>query len=151
MDIRIDELRGAEIAKLLEAHLTFAAAHSPPEYAHALDLDALRRPEITFWSAWANGELLGCGALKELAPEEGEIKSMHTAQAHRGKGVGRALLGQILTESRARGYKRLYLETGTPESFEAARALYVGHGFEPCDAFGDYVASSFNTFMTLAL
>ena len=151
MEIRIDDLRGPEIARLLHAHLDFAARHSPPEFAHALDLDALRAAEITFWTVWDAGELLGCGALKELAPGKGEIKSMHTAQAHRGRGVARALLGHILAEARRRGYAWLYLETGTPAAFEPARALYLAHGFEPCDVFGDYTASGFNTFMRLAL
>jgi len=151
MDIRIDDLRGPEIARLLETHLEIAAAHSPPEFAHALDLDALRMPEITFWTVWEGDALLGCGALKEIAPDEGEIKSMHTAAAHRGKGVAQAMVARILEEARRRGYKRLFLETGTPDAFAPARALYAGHGFEPCGVFGDYTASDFNTFMRLDL
>lgn len=151
MDIRIDDLRGPEIAHLLETHLAFAALHSPPEFAHALDLDALRVPEITFWTVWEDGELLGCGAMKEISPEAGEIKSMHTAAAHRGKGVARAMVGRILEEARRRGYRQLYLETGTPDAFAPARALYAGYGFKPCGVFGDYTDSDFNTFMRLDL
>jgi len=111
--IRQDDLRGSEIAALLEAHLAHARAHSPPESIHALDLERLRAPEITFWSAWSDGELLGCGALKELARDHGEIKSMHTARAHRGKGVAAKLVAHILEVARARSYRRVSLETGT--------------------------------------
>lgn len=151
MDIRIDDLRGPEIARLLGAHLEFAARHSPPDLIHALDLDALRTPDITFWTVWERGELVGCGALKALSPEAGEIKSMHTAQAFRGRGVGAAMLAHILSEARRRGYRRLSLETGTGDAFAPAHALYARHGFVPCGAFANYAASDFNSFMTLEL
>ena len=151
MDIRIDDLRGPEIARLLRAHLEFAARHSPPDLIHALDLDALRTPDITFWTVWERGELVGCGALKALSPEAGEIKSMHTAQAFRGRGVCAAMLAHILSEARRRGYRRLSLETGTGDAFAPAHALYARHGFVPCGAFANYAASDFNSFMTLEL
>lgn len=149
MDIREDDLRGPEIAALLSAHLDFAAGQTPPEYAHALDLDALRTPDITFWTAWDGAVLLGCGALKELDARLGEIKSMHTAAAHRGRGVGAAILDRIVDVARQRAYRRLVLETGTNAAFAPARALYAGRGFVNCAPFAEYAASPHNTFMGL--
>jgi len=149
--IRSDDLRGPEIAALLRAHLDHAARHSPPESIHALDLDRLRAPEITFWSAWSDGTLVGCGALKELAPDHGEIKSMHTAQEHRGKGVAARMLAHILEEARARSYRRVSLETGTMEGFAAARALYSRAGFKECPPFASYREDPNSLCMTLEI
>ena len=150
--IREDDLRGPEIAELLQAHLDFAAAHSPRESIHALDLERLRAPGIIFWSVWLDGELAGCGALRELSPEHGEIKSMHTAARHRGKGVGARIVAHILEEARARGYRRVSLETGTAEAFAPARALYSRFGFTVCPAFGSYRSDDPHSLcMTLAL
>ena len=149
--IRKDDLRGSEIAALLQAHLAHAVRHSPPESIHALDLDRLLAPEITFWSVWLNGVLVGCGALKELAPDHGEIKSMHTAQTHRGKGVAACLLGHILAEARARSYRRVSLETGTMEGFAAARSLYTRSGFRVCPPFAPYREDPNSVCMTLEL
>ena len=151
MLIREDDLRGPEIQALLEAHLDHMRAISPPESVHALDLDGLRRPEITFWTVWDGGQLLGCGARKELDPGHGEIKSMHTNKAARGRGVARHLLEHILAEARRRGYRRLSLETGATEDFAAARRLYSAHGFEICGPFADYPLHPFSAFMTLEL
>lgn len=149
--IRKDDLRGPEIAALLQAHLAHAARHSPPESIHALDLDRLRAPEITFWSVWLEGSLVGCGALKELAPDHGEIKSMHTDETHRGKGVAARLLGHILEEARSRSYRRVSLETGTMEGFAAARALYSRSGFRVCPPFAQYREDPNSVCMTLEL
>ena len=149
--IRKDDLRGPEIAVLLQAHLDHAARHSPPESIHALDLDRLRAPEITFWSMWSGGELVGCAALKELAPDHGEIKSMHTAAAHRGKGVAARLLAHILEEAKARSYRRVSLETGTMEGFAPARALYSRFGFRVCPPFAPYREDPNSVCMTLEL
>ncbi len=124
MTIEKDDLSGPEIAALLAEHLASMHRQSPPGSVHALPLDALRRPEITFWSAWENGALLGCGALKELDPHHGEIKSMRTAAGHLRKGVATAMLRHILAAARKRGYSRLSLETGAQSGFEAARQLY---------------------------
>jgi putative acetyltransferase len=153
MDIRIrpDSLEGPEIAALLQRHLDHAAAHSPRESIHALDLERLRSPGITFWSAWAGDALLGCAALRELAPDHGEIKSMHTAAEHRGKGVAAALVAHLLDAGRARGYRRVSLETGTMDGFAAARALYARFGFRPCPPFGDYREDPNSVCMTLDL
>lgn len=151
MEIRIDDLRGPEIARLLMVRLDFMARQSPPEFSFALDLEALRAPEITFWTVWDGGELIGCGAPKELSPDAGEIKSMHTVLARRGGGLGGTMQRHIVAEARRRGYTPRYLETGSMEAFAPARALYARHGFVSCGAFGDYEASDYNTFMTLAL
>ena len=124
---------------------------SPPESVHALDLAALRKPEITFWTAWRDGELLGCGALKALDATHGEIKSMRTASAHRRTGVGRAVLEHIFAEARARSYARLSLETGSMEAFAPARRLYESFGFAYCPPFGDYTEDPNSVFMTRAL
>ena len=151
MQIRIDDLRGSEIVALLRMHVEFCRASSPPESTHVLDLDGLRVPEITFWSVWDGPDLVGCGALKQLDPSHGEIKSMHTAAKHRGRGVGLAVLEQILAEARARGYRRLSLETGSMAAFAPARALYSGFGFEECPPFGSYKLDPNSVFMTLEL
>jgi putative acetyltransferase len=151
MLIRPDDLRGPEIAALLRAHLDYAIAHTPPESIHVLDLDRLRVPEISFWTAWDGPELLGCGALRALNATEGEVKSMHIAARHRGKGVGTAMLRHILAEARRRRYARLYLETGAYGGFAPARALYVKEGFVPCGRFGDYADDPNSAFMVREL
>lgn len=151
MLIRVDDLSGPEIAELLAAHVAFCQASSPPESNHFLELDALRAPDITFWSAWDGANLLGCAALKELDTSHGEVKSMHTAARARGRGVGGALLGTIVVEARSRGYRRLSLETGSMAAFSAARALYARFGFVACAPFGEYRPDPNSVFMTLEL
>lgn len=151
MDIRRDDLSGPEIRALLEEHLRSMHALSPPESVHALDLEALRRPEISFWTVWDGGQLLGCGALKELDAHHGEIKSMRTAQAHLRKGVGRVMLEHIVQVARNRGYARLSLETGAVPGFEAAVALYRAFGFVECEPFAAYKPDPYSLFMTRAL
>jgi len=151
MQIRIDDLRGPEIAALLQTHLAFCRAASPPESTHALDLDGLRTPAVTFWGAWDGPNLIGCGALKEIDPAHGEIKSMHTAAKQRGRGVGVAILKHILTAARARDYRRLSLETGSMAAFAPARALYAGFGFTVCAPFDTYKPDPNSVFMTLDL
>lgn len=153
MTLRIqrDDLTGPEIRLLLEEHLANMRAISPPGSVHALDLGALRRPDITFWTAWSGTELLGCGALRELTPQHGEVKSMRTAQAHRGKGVAWAVLAHLVGEARARSYARLSLETGAQAPFFPAHRLYERAGFVRCAPFGDYTEDPASVFMTLAL
>ncbi len=151
MLIREDDLSGPEIKALLEAHLDLMRSISPPESVHALDLEALRAPEVTFWTLWDGAALLGCGALKQLDPTHGEIKSMHTAAAAHGRGVARKMVEHILEEAQRRGYRRLSLETGATEDFAAARGLYNGFGFTTCGPFADYVLDPFSAFMTLEL
>lgn len=152
MRIQLDDLRGADIAALLQAHLDEMFLHSPPESVHALDLEALRRPEITFWAVRDDGgRLMGCGALKQLDAAHGEIKSMRTATAHLRKGVAATLLRHVLQTARERGYRRLSLETGAPEAFAPARELYARFGFVECGPFADYAEDPYSVFMTLAL
>ncbi|HET9764548.1 MAG TPA: GNAT family N-acetyltransferase [Casimicrobiaceae bacterium] len=151
MDIRVDDLTGPEIAALLSEHLRNMYLQSPPESVHALDIGRLRQPDITMWSAWRDGELLGCAALKELDREHGEIKSMRTASRHLRKGVATALLRHILGEAKRRSYRRLSLETGSQAAFAAARTLYAQFGFEPCAPFADYIDDPNSVFMTRTL
>ena len=151
MDIRLDNLNGSEIRELLQEHLHSALLYSPPESVHALDIAGLRKPEITFWAAREHGELLGCGALKELDSQHGEIKSMRTASLHLRKGVARSLLNHIIEEARHRGYRRLSLETGSMEAFAPARKLYADFGFTYCGPFADYVEDPYSVFMTREL
>lgn len=151
MDIREDDVRGPEILALLEAHLANVARHSPPESVHALDVQSLRAPEVTVWSAWEGDELLGCGALKEIEPHHGEIKSMRTAEAHLCRGVGSRILERLIGEARSRSYRRLSLETGSMEAFAPARRLYARFGFKPCAPFADYRLDPCSVYMTLAL
>lgn len=152
MEIRAGGLDHPAVIGLLRLHLADMAERSPPESVHALDLDALRAAEVSFWTAWKGDALLGCGALKALGDSEGEIKSMRTAPAHLRKGVASALLGHIVATARARGYDRLNLETGSGTAFEAAHAFYGRFGFVACGPFGDYPADDpFSRFMSLAL
>lgn len=151
MEIKIDDLRGPEIAALLEDHLHSMTLHSPPESIHALDLEKLRKPEITFWTLWDNGELLGCGAIKELDAEHCELKSMKTDKNHLRKGVAEKLLVHIIEEARSRGYKRISLETGSMDAFVPARKLYAKYGFEECGPFGDYILDPYSVFMEKVL
>lgn len=151
VDIRIDDLSGPEIQELLQQHLASMYLHSPPESVHAPPLEELRKPEITFWTAWENSELLGCGALKELDARHGEIKSMRTATRHLRKGVAASLLEHILGEARQRSYSRLSLETGSMAAFEPACQLYARAGFTYCKAFADYVEDPNSVFMTKEL
>ncbi len=151
MEIRLDDLRGPEIRALLEEHLANMRRISPPESVHALDLDGLRRPGISFWSVWDGERLLGCGALQQLDPRHGEVKSMRTAMSARRSGVARAVLTHIVDEARRRGYERLSLETGSQPDFEPARRLYASFGFTRCGPFAAYAEDPNSVFMTRAL
>jgi len=147
LEIRMDDLTGAEIIALLEEHLRCMAAASPPESRHALNLDGLRQPGITFWTIWSGSDLAGCGALKELDNQHGEIKSMRTAYAHQRRGVASQMLRHILEEAKRRGYRRLSLETGAMDYFDPARRLYASFGFARCGPFGNYVLDPNSVFM----
>jgi putative acetyltransferase len=149
--IAVDDPRNDDVRALLERHLAFTLETSPPEHAFALDVDGLLDPAITFYSFRASGKLLGVGAIKQLDLEHGEIKSMHTAQTARGRGVARAVLGHLLDVARSRGYRRVSLETGTMAEFAPARALYARAGFIACGPFAGYQPSEDNCFMTLPL
>ena len=154
--IRVDDLESLEILQLLEEYLDHMAEMSPPESIHALDLEALKKPEITFWSLWENSkssasQLMGCGALKQLTLEHGEIKSMRTSEQHRRKGVAATLLKHIIQESIQRGYRRLSLETGPADGFLPAKKMYQQFGFVECEPFADYILDPNSLFMTKLL
>ncbi len=151
LQIREDDLTGKKIADLLREHLENMYEITPPESVHALDLEALRSPDITFWSAWEGSELLGCGALKELDSRSGEVKSMRTAKPHRRKGVASQILEHIIKEAKRRGYDCLNLETGSFSEFAPARALYTRYGFEYRGPFADYIDDPNSVFMTKKL
>ncbi|KHD86230.1 acetyltransferase [Heyndrickxia ginsengihumi] len=149
MEIRRDDLTGQKVKELVAEHLGGMAQHSPPESIHALD--ELQKPEITFWCAWEEDDLLGCGALKELNDDHGEIKSMRTTSEHLRKGVATQMLKHIIDEANRRGYKRLSLETGAVEAFTPARNLYKHFGFQFCKPFADYKEDPNSVFMTKSL
>jgi putative acetyltransferase len=149
--IREDDLTGPAVIALLEQHLTEMTSHTPICSVHAMDVQRLSAPDVTFWSAWSGDDLAGCGALKEIDATHGEIKSMRTADAFRRRGVGPAVLQHLLSEARERGYTRVSLETGSNEPFIPARQLYARHGFTECEPFADYVVDPWSTFMTLEL
>lgn len=140
-----------DVRELLERHLEFAHSHSPPEDVHALDGGSLLDPAVTFFSYRQRGELLAVGALRQLDAGHAELKSMHTAQAARGRGIGRAMLTHLIGVARERGYHQLSLETGSMAAFAPARTLYASAGFIPCGPFGDYQPSPSSAFMILAL
>ena len=148
MNIKIDDLRGPEVAALLTEHLQDMAAASPPESRHALNLDGLRQPDMTFWSVWDGADLVGCGALKALDAEQAEVKSMRAARAHRRRGVGTLLLQHLIAQAEQRGFRRLSLETGSMAFFEPAHRLYHRFGFQPCGPFASYVEDPNSVFMT---
>lgn len=151
MRLELDDLAHPAVHALLDEHLRHMHELSPPESVHALDLEKLRRPDITFWTAWDGPLLLGCGALKELDKMHGEVKSMRTPAALRRRGAGRALLAHLIAVARSRAYERLSLETGSMAAFRPAQRLYESFGFEYCGPFGSYVEDPLSTFMTLRL
>lgn len=151
MEMKPDNLTSVEIKKLLARHLNNAALHSPPEAIFALDLEALKAPEVTFWSVWHENTLLGCGALKEISPDHGEIKSMHTCDSQRGKGVASFVVDFIIQQAIKRKYQKLSLETGTTAAYVPAHRLYQKFGFVDCAPFADYFAAAHSVFMALTL
>ena len=151
MHIKIDDLSHPKVAELLQEHLDDMYATSPAESVHALDLEKLRQPDITFWTVWQHQDLLGCGALKALSAQHAEIKSMRTARQHLRKGVATRMLEHIIQQAKNRGLERLSLETGSQAFFKPAIALYKSYGFEFCTPFADYKADPNSQFMTLSL
>lgn len=151
MQIIEDDLSGPEILALLEFHARHMEANSPLGACHYLDASGLREPDITVWSLWDGDALAGCGALREIDPTHGEIKSMRTADEHLGKGVGRTMLDHIVSTAVGRGYRRLSLETGSTPAFAAAIHLYETAGFSTCEPFAGYPDNEFSRFFTLEL
>ncbi|WP_410055416.1 GNAT family N-acetyltransferase [Phycicoccus sp. M110.8] len=149
--IRLGGLDTPQVRALLAEHLADMHRYSPAESVHALDADRLRTPDLTFWSVWDGDEAIGCGALRELDPTHGELKSMRVATAHRRRGVGAMVLAHLVGEATRRGYARVSLETGPQAEFAPARALYARHGFVECGPFGPYALDEFSVFMTLEL
>ena len=151
MHIEIDDLSRPQVYELLNEHLANMFELSPPEQVFALDLSKLRVPEITFWTAWEGGQLLGCGALKQWSDTEGETKSMRTPKALRQRGAGRAVLARIIEEARRRHYTVLNLETGSHPDFMPAQKLYQSFGFDYAGPFGNYRLDPHSVFMSLRL
>ncbi|MGE5273427.1 MAG: GNAT family N-acetyltransferase [Verrucomicrobiota bacterium] len=149
--IEVDDPRRDDVRSLLEQHLAFAHESTPPEDVYALGIEALVDPAITFYSLRVDGEVLAVGAIRQLDPHDAEIKSMHTAEAARRRGYGRAMVDHLLAVAADRGVRRVYLETGSAEVFSPARRLYVSAGFEPCGPFGEYEESPNLAFMTKSL
>jgi putative acetyltransferase len=146
--IELDDLTRPQVHRLLADHLADMHATSPAESVHALDLSRLRRPDVTMWTLWDDDSLLGCVAVRELSPVDGELKSMRTVAEARGRGLGRLLLEHVIAESQRRGYRRLSLETGSQDFFAPARRLYARHGFTECPPFGDYTLDPNSVYMT---
>ena len=151
MQIAIDDPSRPDVYALLEEHLRNMHELSPPDSVHALDVSRLKAPDITFWTVRDGEQLLGCGALKQLSSDHGEIKSMRTPAGLRRRGAGRAVLNHILSVAKQRGYTRLSLETGPVDSFGPAHTLYASAGFQECGPFGDYKLDPYSVFMTLDL
>ena len=151
MEIKVDDLSSSEIAEFLEEHIREMKSVSPPESKHALDLEGLRKPEITLWTVWDDDRLIGCGAMKELDTDHAEIKSMRTTVSYRGKGIASMLLQHILNEAKLRGYQRISLETGSMSFFEPARNLYTKYSFGNCAPFFTYQEDPNSVFMTRKL
>ena len=149
--IAVDDPAAEDVRALLGRHLAFARATTLPEEVYALDVDALLDPAVTFFSYRVDGELLGVAALKRIDDEHAEIKSMHTAEAARARGIGRALVEHLIAVARDRGCRRVSLETGAGPAFAPARRLYANAGFEPSGPFGDYRPSANSAYMTLTL
>ncbi len=147
MKIKIDDVTHPNVIAFVEVHMRNLNLLSPPESNHYLDLGALRKPDVTFWSAWEGEEVVGCGALKELDAKTGEVKSMRTSSQHLRKGIGRQILRYIIQAANKRGYQTLYLETGSMEAFYPAQKLYKSYGFDYCEPFADYVEDPNSVFM----
>ncbi|MFJ6652851.1 GNAT family N-acetyltransferase [Microbacterium sp. NPDC091313] len=151
LTIERDDLSGADVRALVAAHLAGMHAQTPAESVHALDLSALQHPDVAFWSARVDGELAGIAATARIDDANAEVKSMRVADAHLGRGIGRALVRHIVADARERGLHALWLETGSTDDFVAARRLYASEGFVECEPFGAYAPDPLSTFMTLPL
>lgn len=149
--IAVENPREDDVRRLVERHLQFGRSHSPPEDAHALEVDGLLDPAITLFGLRSGGELLAIGALRRLDDQHAELKTMHTVEHVRGRGIGRAILNHLLAVARERGFKQVSLETGSMDAFAPARSLYSSSGFVPCAPFADYPASLNSTYLTRAL
>jgi putative acetyltransferase len=143
------DLESKELVDLVSLHKKQMLALSPPGSSHALSLDGLKKPNIMVWSQFDDKELIGCGALKVISSELGEIKAMHTVEKRRGEGHGKKMLTHIINEAKKIGLKRLSLETGAQPGFFGARRLYESFGFSYGGPFGDYLEDANSVFMNL--
>ena len=151
IEFRRDDLSGEPTRRLIERHLRGMYESSPPESVHALGIDKLRQPDVAFWTAWIDGEIAGCGAIKRLDATRGELKSMRVADEFLGRGIGRAILDHLVAEARRMGLTSLWLETGSTDDFRPALGLYESAGFTPCGPFDEYAEDPFSIFMTRSL
>ena len=151
MNIELDDVTRPQVLDLLREHLANMYELSPPDQVFAFDASELQAPDVTFWTVWQGDELLGCGALKELDPQHGEVKSMRTPRAARRKGAGKAVIEHIIATARSRGYERLSLETGSHPDFGPAHRLYESYGFVRCGPFSSYKENENSVFMTMLL
>jgi putative acetyltransferase len=151
LEIAVADPRAGDVRRLIERHLQFGRSHSPPQDAHALAVEELLDPAVTLFGIRARGELLAVGALRRLDDEHAELKTTHTVEHARGRGVGRAMVLHLLATARERGFRRVSLETGSADAFAPARSLYASVGFSPCGPFGEYRASPNSAYMTMAL
>lgn len=149
MQIKLDNLESPQVVALICEHLASMEPTAPPESRHALDLDGLRGPDITFWSIWDGENLAGIGALKRLSRDHAEIKSMKTAERYLRQGIASRMLDHLILEAKKHGYRQLGLETGSMEFFRPARNLYSSFGFIVSGPFGDYVEDPNSVFMTM--
>ena len=151
LKIKLDDLTDKRTIELIRTHLAGMAENSPPESIHALNVAGLKQDNVTFYSAWEDEDIMGCGALKELTTKHGEVKSMRTVEKHMKKGVARAILLHIINEAKMRGYTKLSLETGSMDAFQPACRLYESFGFTYCEPFDKYTDDPNSLFMTLDL
>jgi putative acetyltransferase len=151
VEIVVDDLTGPQIASFLDEHVAEMLSITPPESKHALDLETLRGPGITFWSVMDAGTVVGCGALKRLDARHAEVKSMRTLAARQRSGIASMLLEHIISEARRMGFTRLSLETGSAEFFAPARRLYEKFGFSYCEPFDGYRPDPLSVFLTRTL
>ena len=149
--IDVDDPQADDVRAMLRRHLEFAHRNSPAEHLHALDVDRLLDPAVTFFSARFEGAVLGVGAIRHLDASHGELKSMHTLESARGQGVGRAMVDHLLALAADRGYRRVSLETGAGPAFAPAQALYARVGFRPCPPFGEYTVNPYSICMAKEL
>ncbi len=151
ISIELADLSSPALIEVVNSHKALMLEHSAPESSHALLIEGLRASSITVWSLFDSGALIGCGALKMITPEHGEIKAMHTVQSRRGEGLGKRMLFHLIEEARKRKWNRLSLETGSQKGFLPARRLYESNGFKYCEPFGDYKIDPSSVFMALDL
>lgn len=151
LEFRIADLDSSRIADLLTTHTRRALAGARCRQGHALDIEALRHPDIAVCAIWRDDSPVALGAIRRLSADQGELKSMFVADSARGRGIGRLLLEHLIEVARSGGMTRLSLETGASEYFDAARQLYAGHGFEVCGAFADLPPHPDSVFMTRSI